>query len=125
MALFFTWFAKKYSPYDIDNGMFSMFVQATRSIPLVCTKMIADDGYGIATVNGKEISKGKCVKFDFSPLPFYFLPVGEVATEFDKSYKVELKGYKAVGGGKFANKKFTFRTLPKRIDDGKHKANRR
>lgn len=123
MALFFTWFAKKYSPYDIDNGMFSMFVQATRSIPLVCTKMIADDGYGIATVNGKEISKGKCVKFDFSPLPFYFLPVGEVATEFDKSYKVELKGYKAVGGGKFANKKFTFRTLPKRIDDGKHKAN--
>ncbi len=123
MALFLTWFAKEYSPYDIDNGRFAFFMQTTRTIPLVCTKMIADDGYGVATVNGKQISKGKCVKFDFSPLPFYFLPVGEVATEFDKTYTVELKGYRTVGGGKFVNKKFTFKTPSKRFDDGKHTAN--
>lgn len=123
MALFFTWFAKQYSPYDIDNGQFAIFMQTTRTIPLVCTKMIADDGYGIATVNGKPISKGKCVKFDFSPLPFYFLPVGEVATEFDNTYTVELKGYRAVGGGKFLNKKFKFKTPSKRFDDGKHREN--
>lgn len=123
MALFLTWFAKRYSPYDIDNGKFAFFMQTTRTIPLVCTQMIADDGYGVATVNGKKISKGKCVKFDFSPLPFYFLPVGEVATEFDKTYTVELKGYRTVGGGKFINKKFTFKTPSKRFDDGKHTAN--
>ncbi len=123
MALFFTWFAKQYSPYDIDSGQFAIFMQTTRTIPLVCTKMIADDGYGIATVNGKPISKGKCVKFDFSPLPFYFLPVGEVVTEFDTTYTVELKGYRAVGGGKFVNKKFKIRTPSKRFDDGKHREN--
>ena len=123
MALFLTWFAKEYSPYDIDNGRFAFFMQTTRTIPLICTKMIADDGYGVAMVNGKQISKGKCVKFDFSPLPFYFLPVGEVATEFDKTYTVELKGYRTVGGGKFVNKKFTFKTPSKRFDDGKHTAN--
>lgn len=123
MALFLTWFAKEYSPYDIDNGRFAFFMQTTRTIPLICTKIIADDGYGVATVNGIKISKGKCVKFDFSPLPFYFLPVGEVATEFDKTYTVELKGYRAVGGSKFCNKKFTFRTPSKRFDDGKHTAN--
>ena len=63
MPMFFTLLAKKYNPYDIDNGIFAMNCAAPRSLPIVCTKMIADDGYGTATVNGKPVSKGKCVKF--------------------------------------------------------------
>ncbi len=124
MPLFLTLFAKTYDPYDIDNGKFAFFHQTWRSIPLLCTKMIAPDGFGEVKVNGKKISyKGECVKFDFSPFPFYFLPVGEVAREFDKTYKVELKGFKDVNGKRFPNKTFTFKTAPKRYDDGKHRNN--
>lgn len=123
MAIFFGCLAKEYNPYDIDNGTFAFHMQTTRTVPVVCSKMIAEDGYGVATVDGKVISKGKCVKFDFAPFPFYFLPVGEVATEFGKTYTVKLKGFRAVGGGKFADKTFKFRTPEKRRDDGKHTEN--
>ena len=123
MAFFIPIFSKKYSPYDIDSNMFAMHFSAVRCVPVVCTKMIAPDGYGIATVNGKRISKGQCVKFDFSPLPIYFLPVGEAATEFDTEYTVNLKGYKDINGKKFKNISFKIKTSEKLFDDGNHKKN--
>lgn len=123
MPMFFTLLAKKYNPYDIDNGMFAMNCAAPRSLPIVCTKMIADDGYGTATVNGKPVSKGKCVKFDFSPLPIYLLPVGEAAQDFDKTYTVKLSGYRDIDGRRFPDCTFRFKTPPKPIDDGLHKEN--
>lgn len=123
MPLFFTVLAKKYNPYDIDNGMFAMNCAAPRSLPIVCTKMIADDGYGTATVNGKPVSKGKCVKFDFSPLPIYLLPVGEAAQDFDKTYTVKLSGYRDIDGRRFPDCTFRFKTPSKPIDDGLHKEN--
>ena len=123
MPLFFTLLAKKYNPYDIDNGMFAMNCAAPRSLPIVCTKMIADDGYGTATVNGKPVSKGKCVKFDFSPLPIYLLPVGKAAQDFDKTYTVKLSGYRDIDGRRFPDCTFRFKTPPKPIDDGLHKEN--
>lgn len=123
MPLFFTLLAKKYNPYDIDNGLFAMNYAAPRSLPIVCTKMIADDGYGTATVNGRLVSKGKCIKFDFSPMPIYLLPVGEAAQEFDKSYTVKLSGYKDINGRRFPDCTFRFKTPPKPVDDGKHKEN--
>lgn len=83
--------------------------------------MIADDGYGTATVNGKLVSKGKCVKFDFSPLPIYLLPVGEAAQDFDKTYTVKLSGYRDIDGRRFPDCTFRFKTPPKPIDDGLHK----
>ena len=107
MPMFFTLLAKKYNPYDIDNGMFAMNCAAPRSLPIVCTKMIADDGYGTATVNGKPVSKGKCVKFDFSPLPIYLLPVGEAAQDFDKTYTVKLSAYRHIDGSRFHESTFT------------------
>lgn len=123
MPMFFTLLAKKYNPYDIDNGMFAMNCAAPRSLPIVCTKMIADDGYGTVTVNGKPVSKGKCVKFDFSPLPIYLLPVGEAAQDFDKTYTVKLSGYRDIDGRRFPDCTFRFKTPPKPIDDGLHKEN--
>lgn len=88
---------------------------ATRSLPIVCTKMIADDGYGTATVNGKPVSKGKCVKFDFSPLPIYLLPVGEAAQDFDKTYTVKLSGYRDIDGRRFPDCTFRFKPRPSRL----------
>ena len=89
MARFFTLLAKKYDPANIDTGLFAMNIEAPRSVPLVCSSEV-DSRYGTATVDGKPISHGKCGKFDFSPLPIYFLPVGEVAREFGKTYTVKL-----------------------------------
>lgn len=123
MAIFFSFLAKKYDPYNIDGGLFAMNVQCARSVALVCTKMIAKDGYGTVTVNGKTISKGKCVKFDFSPLPFLLLPIGEVANGYNQTYTVKLTGFKAEGGGKFRTKIFKVNTSAKRYDDGKHTLN--
>lgn len=123
MAFFIPVLARKYSPYDIDSGLFAMHFPAVRSVPVVCTKMIAPDGYGAATVNGKRISRGQCVKFDFSPYPIYFLPVGEAATEFEKEYTVRLRGYKDINGKKFKNISFKIKTAEKLFDDGKHKEN--
>lgn len=88
---------------------------ATRSLPIVCTKMIADDGYGTATVNGKPVSKGKCVKFDFSPLPIYLLPVGEAAQDFDKTYTVKLSAIEILTADVFPTAPSDSKPRPSRL----------
>ena len=66
---------------------------------------------------------GKCVKFDFSPLPIYFAPVGEVAREFGKTYTVKLTGFRNKKGKKFAPCTFRLTTAERGADDGKHREN--
>lgn len=122
MARFFTVLAKKYDPANVDKGIFSMFAAVPHSVPLVCSSEV-DLRYGTATVDGKPVSKGKCVKFDFSPLPIYFAPVGEVAREFGKTYTVKLTGFRNKKGKKFAPCTFRLTTAERGADDGKHKEN--
>ena len=122
MARFITVLAKKYDPANIDAGMFAMHIEAPHSVPLVCTSEV-DPRYGTATVDGKPISKGKCVKFDFSPLPIYFLPVGEEAREFGKTYTVRLTGFCTKKGKKFAPCTFILTTAARGTDDGKYREN--
>ena len=122
MARFFTLLAKKYDPANIDTGLFAMNIEAPRSVPLVCSSEV-DPRYGTATVDGKPISHGKCGKFDFSPLPIYFLPVGEVAREFGKTYTVKLSGFRNKKGKKFASCTFRVTTAERGTDDGKHREN--
>lgn len=122
MARFFTLLAKKYDPANIDTGLFAMNIEAPHSVPLVCSSEV-DPRYGTATVDGKPVSRGKCGKFDFSPLPIYFLPVGEVAREFGKTYTVKLSGFRNKKGKKFAPCTFRLVTEARGTDDGKHKEN--
>ena len=122
MARFFTLLAKKYDPANIDTGLFAMNIEAPHSVPLVCSSEI-DPRYGTATVDGKPVSRGKCGKFDFSPLPIYFLPVGEVAREFGKTYTVKLSGFRNKKGKKFAPCTFRLVTEARGTVDGKHKEN--
>ena len=122
MARFFTVLAKKYDPANIDTGLFAMNIEAPRSVPLVCSSEV-DPRYGTATVDGKPVSHGKCGKFDFSPLPIYFLPVGEVAREFGKTYTVKLSGFRNKKGKKFAPCTFRLTTAERGTDDGKHREN--
>lgn len=122
MPRFFAFLAKNYDPSNVDQGMFAMHVAAPHAVPLIATSEV-DPRFGTATVDGKPVSKGKCVKFDFSPLPFYFVPVGEVAREFGKTYTVRLTGFRSKKGKKFAPCTFRLTTDARGTDDGKHKEN--
>ena len=122
MARFFTMLAKHYDPGNVDKGMFSMFAPVPHSVPVIATSEV-DTNSGIVTVDGKPVSKGKCIKFEFSPLPFYFVPVGEVAREFGKTYTVRLTGFRSKKGKKFAPCTFRLTTDARGKDNGKHKEN--
>lgn len=122
MPKFFTMLAKHYDPGNVDQGMFSMFAVTLHAVPLIATSEV-DPNSGTMTVDGKPVSKGKCIKFDFSPLPFYFVPVGEVAREFGKTYTVKLSGFRNKKGKKFAPCTFRLVTEARGTDDGKHKEN--
>lgn len=121
MPFFITTLAGKYDPHDIDYNLFTMYYPATRCVPVLCTKKVAR--YGVATVNGKKIDSGKCVKLFQSPLPVLFLPVGQQADEFGKTYTVKLSGYEGEGGSKFPTVTFKVKTPAPRTDDGRHKEN--
>ena len=122
MPRFFSFLAKNYDPANVDKGMFAMHVAAPHAVPLIATSEV-DPRFGTATVNGRAVSKGQCVKFDFSPLPFYFVPVGEVARGFGKTYTVKLIGFRSKKGKKFAPCTFRLTTAERGTDDGKHKEN--
>ena len=122
MPRFFAFLAQNYDPSNVDQGMFAMHVAAPHAVPLIATSEV-DLRFGTATVDGKPVSKGKCVKFDFSPLPFYFVPVGEVAREFGKTYTVKLSGFRNKKGKKFASCTFRVTTAERGTDDGKHREN--
>ena len=122
MPRFFTMLAKHYDPANVDKGMFSMFAPVPHSVPVIATSEV-DPNSGMVTVDGKPVSKGKCIKFDFSPLPFYFVPVGEVARDFGKTHTVRLTGFRNKKGKKFAPCTFRLVTEARGTDDGKHKEN--
>lgn len=122
MPRFFSFLATNYDPANVDQGMFSMFAVTPHAVPLIATSEV-DPNSGSVTVDGKPVSKGKCIKFDFSPLPFYFVPVGEVAREFGKTYTVKLSGFRNKKGKKFAPCTFRLVTEARGTDDGKHKEN--
>ena len=122
MPRFFSFLAKNYDPANVDKGMFAMHVAAPHAVPLIATSEV-DPRFGTATVNGRAVSKGQCVKFDFSPLPFYFVPVGEVARGFGKTYTVKLIGFRNTRGKKFAPCTFRVTTAERGTDDGKHREN--
>lgn len=122
MPRFFAFLAKNYDPSNVDQGMFAMHVAAPHAVPLIATSEV-DPRFGTATVDGKPVLKGKCVRFDFSPLPFYFVPVGEVTREFGKTYTVKLIGFRSKKGKKFAPCTFRLTTAERGTDDGKHKEN--
>ncbi len=121
MAVFIDVLAKKYNPGNIDSNMFAMDISAPHCVPVVCTQMIDEKHYGTITVDGIEISKGKCVKFDVSPCPMLFIPVGEVAKEYGRTYEVCLKNFKTKTGKKFLNYKFKVKTAERPMPEDKYK----
>lgn len=121
MPRFFTLLAKKYDPQNVDAGMFAMFFPASHSVPLIATSEV-DPRFGAVTVDGKPVSRGRGVKFDFSPLPFYFAPVGEAARECGRVYTVRLVGFKDKKGRNFVPCTFRLKTAEGFADNGAHAA---
>ena len=114
--MFFSLLAKTYDPFEIDKNTFSMYGKYPRCVPLLSTCKLKEN-IGKATVNGKPISWGCCVKIPVCPFPVYFLPIGEVAKEADTDYRVELKGYRSDKGRKVKGINFNVHTAPLRKDD--------
>lgn len=119
MPRFFDFLAKEYNPSNVDDVMFSMHVAAPRCVPIVCTDYV-DESSGKATVDGVEIGRGQCIKFDFSPVPLFLLPVGDVARECGKEYRVRLEGFRSRKGKRFPTLSFLLKTKDRGIDDKKH-----
>lgn len=116
--MFITMFGKTYDPMEIDKNLFSMYGKYPRCVPLISTCFLKEN-VGQPTVNGKPINWGHCVKIPVCPLPVYFLPIGEVATEADKDYRVELKGYRSQRGFPLKRVCFNVHTNPLRRDDSR------
>lgn len=118
--MFLSFFQKKYSPYDVDQNALAFFCQQTRCIPIFATSMVDNDVKGCASVNGVKIDSGNCIRIEFIPFPVLFLPVGQVALDFDKTYTVKLSGYKDIHGHKFLDHTFKIKTTSKLINDNSH-----
>lgn len=113
----FSLIEKKIDP-AIINGRMSAFGRVPYSLWIRCSKPVDENKYGVVKVNGIPISKG--ITFENSsviPIHGLMVPVGEVAREFSKEYRLSLSGFVAVDGTPFADAEFTFKTAEKRQQD--------
>lgn len=83
MPRFFSFLAKNYDPANVDKGMFAMHIAVPHAVPLIVTSEV-DPHSGMATVDGKPVSKGKCVKFDFLRCRFILCPWGKSRASMGK-----------------------------------------
>lgn len=99
---------------DQIEGKYSAFVKVPYGLPVRMSKPLAENGYGKVTVDGSEISKGKCFEMDVViKMHCMLLPVGEAAREYDHEYTVRFSGFVAADGTPFRDQQFKFRTMPR------------
>ncbi len=113
MKASFTLMDKKLNLDQIE-GKYSAFAKVPYAIPVRMSKPLAENGYGKVTVDGIEVSKGKCFFMDVViKMHCILIPVGEVAHEYDRDYTLKLSGFVAQDGTSFKEQTFKFRTLPR------------
>lgn len=96
------------------EGKYSAFAKVPYALAVGMNKPLAEDGYGVVRVNGIEISKGKTFTMEvFGTMHAMLVPVGEVAREYGKEYRISFSGFKAEDGSLFRRQEFTFKTLPR------------
>lgn len=105
---------KKYDLNQIDS-MISGAVKITRTISVMLTESIAEDGFGRVTIDGKEAPR----PMEIMALGFRLLliSVGEIVREYDRTYTVRLEGFRAKNGMKFPACQFQLKTHPRRKQD--------
>ena len=113
MKASFTLMEKKLNLDQIE-GKYSAYAKVPYAVPVRMSKPLAESGYGKVTVNGVEVSKGKCFFMDvIIKMHCLLIPVGEVAKEYDKEYTLKLSGFVAQDGTPFKDQEFKFHTLPR------------
>lgn len=96
---------------DRIEGRFAAFERLPYAITLRLSKPIAEDGYGVITVDGVEIPRGKQFLMDMIIKSHCLMvPVGSVAREYGKEYTMKLSGFKAIDGSAFPDTTLKFKT---------------
>ncbi len=108
-------FVRRYDPDQIDTGLFSTFTKLSRCIPVALLAPLAEDGMGRARVDGVPLSR--CDAVEIRGIRLLLVPVGEVAREYGRRYRVELEGFTARGGRRFPRCRFRIHTAARREQD--------
>ncbi len=102
---------------DRIEGKFAAFAKAFYAIPVRLSKPIAEDGHGIAAVNGIPVSRGVTFHMDMIvSMDVLMVSVGEAAWEYGREYTLTLTGYRAADGTPFRDTTLKFKTLPRQND---------
>lgn len=99
------------------QGRLTAFERMEHPVTLRLSQPLAEDGYGTIKVDGVTIPKGK--EFQMNAMGFSFhcltVPVGSVAREFDREYRMEVSGFVGRDGSAFPTTTLKFKTAPKPV----------
>lgn len=99
---------------DCIEGRFAAFAKHPYAVTLRLSQPIAEDGYGVVTVDGVEVPKGTQFLMDVMvKMHCLMVPVGSVAREYNKEYTIKLTGFKGINGKPFADTTLKFKTMPR------------
>ena len=96
---------------EADVARLSVYTKLRGFVAVVALAPVAP-GIGRATVDGMAISRWECVKV--RGVHMVLIPVGEVAREHGRRYRVTLAGFETPTGGRFPRCAFWVRTQPRR-----------
>ena len=106
---------------DQIEGRFAAFERVPYAVTLRLSKPLAEDGYGVITVNGTVVPQGKSFFMDMIiKCHCLMVPVGSAAREYGKKYTMHLSGFKAADGSPFPDTDLHFETLPRPRKDDSH-----
>ena len=97
---------------DQIEGRFAAFAKVPYAVTLRLSQPIAEDGYGVITVDGMEVPKGTQFLMDMIvKMNCLMVPVGSVAREYGKEYTMVLTGFVGVDGKPFPKTALKFKTI--------------
>ena len=106
------------NPLDIDKmqGKLTAFERMEQPITLRMNQPLSKNGYGVVTVNGIEVPRGKEFLMNaIAGLKFHCLtiPVGSVAREYNTEYTMVLTDFVGADGTPFPKTTLKFKTKPR------------
>ena len=108
---------------DCIEGRFAAFAKHPYAVTLRLSQPIAEDGYGVITVDGVEIPKGTQFLMDVViKMNCLMVPVGSVAREYGKEYTMKLTGFKGKDGKTFPDTTLKFKTMERPQRDHRYDA---
>lgn len=105
------------------EGKFSAFERVPYALEVKLSRPLAADGYGVVTVDGIPVTKGKTYVMEMFGRSYHMLvPVGEVAREYNREYTVCFTGFVAENGAPFRDLTVKIRTTSRDSQNPAYKA---